>query len=144
MPDGATSQDLHNTRHLRSAISSNAKSWYAYAMDVRGRQVRNGDIRVVVGVDKVSSWGIATSACDTDQATSYVFEQDPTHRYRWDCNGGTGRVGPLKNEIRDLMQDDTVPQNQCIFVRTLNFTLSGQIWDDPPRSGGNLVPERGD
>jgi hypothetical protein len=98
----------------------------------RGRDVKNGDIRVVVGVDKVSSWGIATSACNTGQTASYVFKHDPTHAYKWDCIGGSGRVGPQKSEIHDLIEDNAVPQNQCVFVRTINFTLSGKMWNDFP------------
>ena len=132
LPDGATTQNLLNTRGVRSTISSNAKNWYTYARDTRGRDVKNGDIRVVVGVDKVSSWGIATSSCTTDQTASYVFKPDPIHTYRWDCVGGSGRVGPQKIEIRDLVADNTVPRNQCVFVRTINFTLSGKMWNDFP------------
>ena len=41
-------------------------------------------------------------------------------------------MGPLNDETRDLIEDDTVLQNQCVFVRTINFTLSGKIWNDSP------------
>jgi hypothetical protein len=30
------------------------------------------------------------------------------------------------------MEDDAVPQNQCVFVRTINFSLSGRMWNDFP------------
>ena len=127
MPNGATTQNLLNTWGVRDTISSNAMDWYTYTRTIRGRYVKNGDIRVVVGVDKVSSWGIATSACNTDQTASYVFKHDPTHTYQWDCIGGSGRVGPQNREIRDLIEEDNdVPENQCVFVRTINFTLSGK------------------
>ena len=129
MPDGATTKDLRNTRRLRYAISSNAKDWYTYARDTRGRDVRNGEIRVVVGVDKVSSWGIATSTCNTGQTASFVFKPDSGQFYRWDCVGGSGRVSP---QPREIIEDNVVPQNQCVFVRTINFTLSGKMWNNPP------------
>jgi len=129
LPEGATTEDLLNTRGVRSTISSNAKDWYTYAKEIRGRSdIKKGDIRVVVGIDKVSSWGIATSASNTGQKASYVFKHDPTHAYEWDCTGGSGRVGPQKSEIRDLIgDDDHVPENQCVFVRTINFTFSARI-----------------
>ena len=132
MPDGATTQNLLNTRGVRSIISSNAKYWYTYATETRGRDIKSGDIRVVVGIDKVSSWGIATSACNAGQTASYVFKHDPTHAYKWDCMGGSGRVGPLKVETHDLIEENAVLENQCVFVRTMNFTLSGKIWNDFP------------
>jgi len=130
MPDGATTQNLLNTWGIRGTISSNAKNWYTYTRTNRGRNVKNGDIRVVVGVDKVCSWGIATSACNTGQTASYVFKHDPTHTYQWDCIGGSGRVGPQNKEICDLIKDDGGPENQCVFIRTINFTLSGKMWND--------------
>ena len=130
MPGGATTQNLLNTWGVRDAITRNAKDWYTFTRTTRGRCVRNGDIRVVVGVDKVSSWGIATSACDSSQTASYVFKNHPTHSYQWDCIGGSGRVGPQKREIRGLIEDNGVPENQCVFVRTINFTLSGKMWND--------------
>ena len=127
MPDGATSQDLLNTRGFRDTILRNAEDWYEYARVTRGRSLKNGDIRVVVGIDKVSTWGIATSACSTGRTASYAFKRDPIHAYKWDCSGGSGRVGPQKG---DLIEGGAIPENQCVFVRTINFTLSEGVWND--------------
>ena len=133
MPDGATSEDLENTDGICDLIANNATNWYEYVKVARGRRrkVKNGDIRVVVGVDKVSSWGIATSACNIAQTASYEFKHDPIHKY-WNCTAGSGRVGPQKSDIHDLIQDSIVPKNQCIFVRSINFTLSGEMWNNFP------------
>lgn len=132
MPDGAKTQNLLNTWQVRQTIIRDARVWYQYAKYTRGRDVRDGDIRVVIGFDKVNSWGIATSTCNTGQTASFMLKHDSTHVYRWDCIGGSGRVGPRKDEIDDLRvaENDVIPQNQCVFVRTLNFTVSGKIWDD--------------
>jgi hypothetical protein len=129
MPKGAKTEDLFNTWALDRVVSLNAREWFRYARYTRGRNVKNGGIRVVVGVDKVPSWGIATSTCNTGQTASFVFKCDSTHTYRWDCIGGSGRVGPQEGEIEDLKDDDIVtPQNQCAFVRTMNCTLSEKAW----------------
>jgi len=125
MPHGATSLDLLNTWGIRFTISQKASDWYTYAQITRGRHVKDGDIRVVVGVDKVSSWGIATSSCKFGQTASCVFKHDQNHSYTWECTGASGRVGPQKGEIRDLKEDNVDPENQCLFVRTLSFNLSG-------------------
>jgi hypothetical protein len=144
MPDGATTQNLLNTWGVRDTISKKAKDWYQYARFTRGRYVKNGDIRVVVGIDKVSSWGIATSACSTGQTASYIFKHDPIHTYKWDCIGGSGRVGPQRTEIQDLIENNIVPQNQCVFVRAINFTLSGKSWNDfPSEAVQHLVQQPG-
>ncbi len=97
----------------------------------------NGDIRVVVGFDKVSSWGIATFASSSEEHVRFEFkgvsqnDGAASQAYTWHCVGsGSGRVGPPEEEIRDLLQNNTYPKNQCVFVRTLNFELSGKIWDE--------------
>jgi hypothetical protein len=128
MPDGARTQDLLNTRGVRDAISSNGEEWYRYAKNIRGREIKNGDIRVVIGVDKVSSWGMAASACNSGRAVSYVFKHDSVNAHKWDCTGESGRTGPQSREIRDLIEDGAIPQNQCVFVRTINFSLSKKMW----------------
>jgi len=130
MPDGATTQNLLNTRGLRAYISSKVRDWYTYVTETCGREIKKGDIRVVVGVDKVSSWGIATSAYNIGQTASYVFKHDPNYAYTWDCTGGSGRVGPPDAEIQDLIEGSAVLENQCVFVRTMDFTLSGGVRND--------------
>ena len=111
-PDGATTWDLRHLRRFRRIISCNAQDWYKHARITRGREVRNGEIRLV---DKVSSWGIATSACNTGQTASYVFKRDPTHLYKWDCVGGSGRVGPQKREIGDLIKDNVFLKSKAFL-----------------------------
>jgi len=138
MPEGASTENLLNEQVVRNCIAKNARAWYEYARGPRGRIVQNGDIRVVVGWDKVCSWGIATSTCASGQSVSLVFKIDDdseagtSRAYRWDCIGSASvRVGPLYDEISDLMQENNpAPQNQSVFVRTMNFTLAGAIWDD--------------
>jgi len=136
MPDGALTEDLLNDQIIRKCIADNARTWYEYARCRRHRTVQNGEIRVVVGWDKARSWGIATSTCTSGQSASLTFkindETGTSRAYCWQCIGsGSGRVGPPEDEISDLRgENDATPQNQCVFVRTMNFTLAGHIWDD--------------
>ena len=57
MPKGATTQNLLNsdTWLVRQIVIRNAKVWYQYATYTRGRKIKDGDIRVLVGFDKVTS-----------------------------------------------------------------------------------------
>jgi len=136
MPEGALTEDLLNGQVIRDCIAKNARAWYEYARRLRGRIVQNGEIRVVVGWDKVRSWGIATSTCTNGQSASLEFkindEPGTSRSYCWQCIGsGSGRVGPPEDENFDLRgENHATPQNQCVFVRTMNFTLAGHIWDD--------------
>jgi len=54
---------VQQLRYPFNAKAHTHEHWYKYnTTDKRGRPVENGDIRIVVGCDKVSSWGIATLA----------------------------------------------------------------------------------
>jgi len=139
MPKGATSQDLLNRHAIERYVKDNAELWYSYVINERGRAIDNGDIRIVVGCDKVSSWGIATFASSAAQQVRLEFKGMPwshesTRSYSWDCVGtaSVGRVGPQEAEIRELREGTDAPsashlQNQCVFVRTMNFTLGGRL-----------------
>jgi len=138
MPDGAISEDLLNRKILDKYVKDNAKHWYKYAIDDCGRMISNGDIRLVIGLDKVSCWAIATFERTVNQQIRLEFkgtygEQTGT-TYTWNCVGnGNGRSGPSKEEISDLRSEiDTPPilRNQCVFMRTLNFSLSGEVWKE--------------
>lgn len=134
MPNGSLSQDLLNSKAIEKYVKDNAETWYEYVTNKRGRMVNNGDIRLVIGFDKVSSWGIATFAKTVGQQVRLEFKKTKSGNrgYRWNCIGtGNGRVGPSNAEMCGLQSDsDPSPlQNQCVFVRTMNFTLSGELWN---------------
>jgi len=140
MPDGGTAEDLLNHNLLRKYIAKHAKSWYNYIREVRGREVKNGDIRLVIGFDKVSSWGIATFAKNVEERVRLEFrtidsDQPASRTYVWNCvGGGSGRVGPQEEEMDELAMSNSASEtsikNQTIFVRTLNFNLKGKTWND--------------
>jgi len=104
---------------------STIQNWYRYAMDVRGREVENGDIRLVYACDKAASWGIATFSSVEGNTTSFAFNQTKdfqsgSHTYNWTCSGSVNthmRVGPS-------VEEEAI-RNQCIFLQTWNVQLSG-------------------
>jgi hypothetical protein len=138
MPQGADAEDLANISRFRRYLSANAESWYKYVNDVRGREARNGDVRLVIGCDKASSWGMATFANSTAQDFHLKFkptgESGPRPTYGWEYSGMVeARAGPMPEETEALRSSDDsgysgVYKNQCLFVRTLNATLRDDVW----------------
>lgn len=134
MPDGTISHDLLNCGILEAYVKENAKHWYKYIFDECGRKVDNGDIRLVIGVDKVSSWGIATFESTVKQRVRLEFKGIDGRTgttYIWNC--GNGRVGPSGKEVSRLRSEIDLPsilENQCVFMRTLNFSLSEKVWKE--------------
>lgn len=150
MPVGAVSHDLENVLAFSDYIAANAHKWYKFALAVRGRKVKNGQIRLVTGCDKTMSWGMAVLSNVTQQRKSqlkFKAMQDTkgapsTTAYTWEYSGmAEVRAGPDINEVIWLRDNeggsvdvsqltDREFSNQCLFVRTLNATLHDDVWGE--------------
>ena len=140
MPLGLNSEDLANIRRIKKYTAANAEHWYRYINDCRGREADNGDVRVVIGYDKTRAWGMATFSNLTAQNDAFhliflpVEQRDMMRTYKWEHSSmAEVRAGPDACEIEALRNDDPAQQeaeydNQCLFVRTLNFKLRDDIW----------------
>ena len=168
MPVGAVSHDLENVLGFSDYIAANAYKWYKFALTVRGRKVKNGQIRLVTGCDKTTSWGMAVlSNMSQERRSQLKFKtvEDAKGAYTWEYSGmAEVKAGPDINEIIGLRDNeggsvDASPPtdqeffNQCLFVRTLNATLHDNAWgelndslcletvlDSNPPSGAVLDP----
>ncbi|KIM38586.1 hypothetical protein M413DRAFT_75933, partial [Hebeloma cylindrosporum] len=56
MPQGSHAEDLANVARFRKYFADNAESWYRYINNECGREIRNGNLRLVIGCDKASAW----------------------------------------------------------------------------------------
>ena len=144
MPEGATSLDLENDAVFSDYLAANVRKWYEFVSRFCGRRdIRNGQIRLVIGCDKMTAWSIATvSGLSQKTTTKFRFKAldmaNPSMTmYTWECSGMVEeRVGPDRREIDALRSCDngghpldTTPRNQCLFVRTITATLSNDDWN---------------
>ena len=143
MPEGAYSEDLSNSSRLRQYIATHAEDWYKFVNGPRGREAQNGDLHVVVGCDKTTSWGMATFADSSlSQETNFRLkfsalgeqesQRNAGNKYMWEHSGvAEVRVGPGRGENEELGETDSNRlRNQCLFLRTLNVTLSEKVWEE--------------
>jgi hypothetical protein len=137
MPRGARSWDLRNLATFRKYAAANAADWYKFVNGPCGREAKNGDVRLVVGFDKATSWSIATFANERQQNSCHPkfgpFEGDSTYVWEYPGVAEVG-AGPDSDENDELRMDSDPPdvqfENQCLFVRTLNVTLADDVWAD--------------
>ena len=139
MPDGNVSQDLENlVPRFREYVTANVER---YINGPRGREAKNGDVRLVVGCDKATSWGIATLTGRTHHGQLNFKPLDPqssssqSRGYTWKYSGTAEvRAGPDQEEIDELREDpgDTRDKylNQYLFLWTLNVTLNDVDWEN--------------
>ena len=151
MPRGARSEDLRNKATFREYTATNVANWYRYANGPRGLEAKNSEVRLVVGLDKTTSWGIATFANQTQQNSCRLKfgrseEDSASTTYTWSQLEYSGvadvKAGPDSDEI-DELRIDTDPshvrfENQCLFVRTLNATLADDVWADIHSTSGSI------
>jgi hypothetical protein len=149
MPEGAISEDLENFPRFQKYASENVKKWYKYINGPLGREAKNGDVRLVVGCDKATSWGMAALS-NTIRHSQLKFKpldaQSPGSRscgYTWEYSGiANAKVGPDEGEIdglREGLDVSATPDkflNQCLFVRTMNVELSDDDWESLNRGIG--------
>ena len=157
MPQGAYQEDLKDLENFRKYATIHAESWYVYARG-RGRQVRNGELRVVTGCDKTTSWGIATyshlpSNRPEDNLCFLSFNpvgnegqgRHSSHTtYEWEHGGAAeAKSGPEEDELLDLGISGSVPpRNQCTFIRYLIPALGVDTWEDVELKVASLVKDQ--
>jgi len=138
MPDGAFHQELGNIARFRDYVAIHAENWYKYVNGPLGREAQNGDVRLVIGCDKSTSWGMATFS-NVSQESNFRLQfrtleergRLPTRStYTWDHSGmAEVRVGPDQGENDELgATNEQSLRNQCLFMRTLNTFLEDGVW----------------
>ncbi|KAF4617419.1 hypothetical protein D9613_006192 [Agrocybe pediades] len=132
MPEGAISQDLENVSRFRSYAAAHLKEWYRYVNVTRGREIENGDLRLVIGCDKATSWAIAATPKQNHattielRAANTLWSTYPP--YLWHTSGSVqARVGPPPTSSPPSGTATKAP-NQCLFVRTMNLKLGDKEW----------------
>ena len=139
MPRGARSEDLGNLARFKKYAAGNIADWYRFVNGPRGREAKNGDVRLVVGFDKTTSWGIATFANQTHQNTCRLRfgpceGNSTTHTWSEYSGVADARAGPDSYENDELKKATDPPdiqfENQCLFLRTLNVMLADDVWAD--------------
>ena len=111
----------------------------------RGREIGNGELHLVTGCDKTTSWGIATyshlqSNRPEDNVSHLRFnpvgnerqDRHPSYTtYEWDYEGvAEAKFGPEEDELVDLGLNGSVPpRNQCTFIRSFTPALSDDEWE---------------
>lgn len=139
MPEPVYYSRLQGLNLLRRYVNVHLRDWYRFFRGELGRDVENGDLRVVYGCRKSAGFGIATvSNGSPDPITELTFSIDESWtemagcRYRWHYRGSVeAKSGPSVDEnadIRELVPNGGEPVNQCLFLSTLDFTLSDDQW----------------
>ncbi|KAF5326875.1 hypothetical protein D9619_004377 [Psilocybe cf. subviscida] len=141
MPEPVYLSVLHNTTPLRKYVRDNIKSWYRFVKMDLGREINNGEIRVVYGCRKSAGFGIATVPSNgrADGSTELTFTTNGIAdcKYRWHHRGSAEvKAGPSLAESQAILDQRDITDtpahapviNQCLFVSTIDLTLQEDEW----------------
>jgi len=139
MPDGAFREDLRSTTLFRDFAAENAESWYRFINGPSGWDLGNGELRLITGCDKATTWGLAVYQNMQSEGESldrpllkFRNTSDagvPGTTYCWE-NEGTAEVkaGP-EFEVDEAMPGNGArARNQCTFIRSHTIMLSEAEW----------------
>lgn len=143
MPEAVYVSRLTESIFLTKYVGDNIINWYKFVRTVLGRDVNNGELRVISGFRKSAGFGIATISNGGSASTGLTFSIDDSWnrvtgcKYGWDVTGSAEvKTGPSSDDNHDLQQD--IPSsrdrqdlivNQCLFVDTIDFTLASDEWE---------------
>ena len=128
---------------------------YKCALVGHGRNIRNGDLRVVTGCDKTTNWGMAAFSNSMAQEDSFRLKFRPRDQanlartHGWEYSGTAEvKAGPDVQEVVALRMDDPSEEgkeyeNQSVFVRTHNMTLREDIWNNLLSECGEVEVDNG-
>ncbi|KAF9526468.1 hypothetical protein CPB83DRAFT_857862 [Crepidotus variabilis] len=130
MPNGACKTELSSTTSFQRYATQHAESWYQFVHS-RGRDVANGELRLVYGCDTSTTWSVAAFSNTANVELKFSKTQGGESSYSWEHSemGETTRVGPGVHDNEGLGPQGESPRNQCLFLRAMTVTLSNQSWE---------------
>ncbi|KAJ7483196.1 hypothetical protein FB451DRAFT_101857 [Mycena latifolia] len=124
LPDGASRWDLRSEHLFRDYALKHAQSWYAFVNGDLERMLGNGDLYLVTGVTKATSWGVAAiENQSSDGKLSLKLEaaqvgNGGTPTWEWESASSSVDSGPRRREGEESWGD-----NQTVFLRGFKVAL---------------------
>lgn len=150
-PDPVYYMRLQSINLLQKYVNKHLVTWYKFLRDDLGRDIENGDLRVVYGCRKSTAFGIATvlNSGRSSESTELTFSVDESWieavgcKYHWHHRGSAEvKAGPSIDEnadIRSTGPGNRIPLNQCLFISSLDFRLSDEEWADVDSGDGDVA-----
>ncbi|KAJ7708943.1 hypothetical protein B0H17DRAFT_1031304 [Mycena rosella] len=135
LPDGASRWDLRPQRVFRDHALRHGQSWYAFVNGDLGRMIGSGDLYLVTGVTKSTSWSVAAlenRSGDGKVSLKLKAAQFGTvgSSYGWEWESASSWVdsGPRRRVGEESWRD-----NQTVFLRGFKVALRAMPLRRSPR-----------
>jgi hypothetical protein len=139
LPEGASRTNLHSIGKFRDYAIKHGVSWYQYVNQTLQREVRNGSLYLITGMDSATSYGVASfsdpSGCTDTVSASFLTVGDDTSPM------GRSYVWYTQDPIdRRTGRSKEGTKNQCVFIRGFKIALKESVFTGL-FSGGVVLAE---
>jgi hypothetical protein len=135
LPDGASRWDLRFPQIFRNYALKHAQSWYAFVNGHLGSSVGSGDLYLVTGVTKSTSWSVAAvENHSTDGKLSLklkaaqVGSAGASCAWEWESASSSVDSGPRRRPGEESWRN-----NQTVFLRGFKVALRPKVLRRAPK-----------
>ncbi|KAJ6537351.1 hypothetical protein DFH09DRAFT_1090937 [Mycena vulgaris] len=125
LPDGSTAWDLKPLQRFREQAFKHGESWYEFVNGVLGRTIGNGDLYLVTGFTKSTSWHVAVVNNDSGDRelslklkAAQIGNAGASCAWEWENVTSSANSGP-----RRLPGEESWKENQTVFLRGFKVAL---------------------
>ncbi|KAF7345423.1 Tkl tkl-ccin protein kinase [Mycena venus] len=125
LPDGASRWDLRPQQLFRDYALKHAENWYTFVNGNLRRMAGNGDLYLVTGVTKSTSWGVAAVENHSSEGklslklkAAQIGNGSATYTWEWESAGSSVNAGPRRRAGEEEWRD-----NQTVFLRGFKVTV---------------------
>lgn len=125
LPDGGSRTNLRRLQVFRDYALKNAQRWYAFVNGTLGRMVESGELYLVTGVDKSSSWSVAALENNSEgRGLSLTLKAaqagsgSAACAWEWESSSSFANSGPRRGPEEQSWTD-----NQTVFLRGFKVAI---------------------
>ncbi|KAJ6568301.1 hypothetical protein DFH09DRAFT_918123 [Mycena vulgaris] len=129
LPDGASRWDLRPMQIFKDYALKHGQSWYEFVNGVLGRMIGDGDLYLVTGVTKSSSWSVASLENQSGDGNvslklkaAQVGAAGASYGWEWERASSSFNSGPRRYPGEESWQ-----YNQTVFVRGFKVALRSTL-----------------
>ncbi|KAJ6568345.1 hypothetical protein DFH09DRAFT_433324 [Mycena vulgaris] len=125
LPDGASRWDLLPLQVFRDYALKHGQNWYAFVNGRLGRMIGSGDLYLVTGVTKSTSWSVAAIENQSGDGkvslklkAAQVGNAGASCAWEWESASSSVNSGPRRRPGEESWRD-----NQTVFLRGFKVAL---------------------
>ncbi|KAJ7715136.1 hypothetical protein B0H16DRAFT_1616974 [Mycena metata] len=125
LPDGASKWDLRPQQVFRDYALKHAQNWYSFVNGDLHRMVASGDLYLITGVTKSTSWSVAAVENESSEGkvslklkATQFGSAGAAYTWEWKSTGSSVDSGPRRRLGEELLKE-----NQTVFLRGFKIAL---------------------